>query len=372
MKENPTHTTPPTADHEGSPPSKERSRRPKAVVLMSGGLDSTLAAKLLQEQGVEVHGVHFSTGFCVSDHKRATASPEEDPSKLRHEGLRAGADLKVPVEIVDLSEDYLEVVFNPKHGYGAHMNPCIDCRAHMLKKAKAIMEREGADFVATGEVLGQRPMSQRRDTMRIVERDSGLEDRLVRPLSALRLKPTLPEREGLIDRKKLLGLQGRGRRSQMDLIEARGITDYPSPAGGCCFLTDEHYARKFRDKMAHRGKERIGWEDVALMKLGRHFRITPELKLIVGRNEEENLFLERFREGRVRLEPSEVKGPVALTDEALPAQEQELLCASIVARYTDGKNQERVRIQASDGSRPARIHDVTPLWDEAILGPMRL
>jgi tRNA-specific 2-thiouridylase len=363
MKENSTRTPPPMPNKNGSPRSKEGSRRPKAVVLMSGGLDSTLAAKLLQEQGVEVHGVHFSTGFCVSDHKRATASPEENPSKLRHEGLRAGADLEVPVEIVDLSEDYLEVVFNPKHGYGAHLNPCIDCRAHMLKKAKAIMEREGADFVATGEVLGQRPMSQRRDTMRIVEKDSGLEGRLVRPLSALRLEPTLPE---------LLGLQGRGRRSQMDLIEARGITDYPSPAGGCCFLTDEHYARKFRDKMAHRVKERIGWEDVALMKVGRHFRIAAELKLIVGRNEEENVFLERFQEGRVRLEPSEVKGPVALTDESSPTREEELLCSSIVARYTDGKHQDRVRIRVSGGDAPERLHDVTPLWDEAVLGPMRL
>lgn len=347
-------------------------RRPKAVVLMSGGLDSTLAAKLLQEQGVEVVGVHFSTGFCVSDHKRATAPADADPKRLRHEGLRAGADLGVPVEIVDLSDDYLEVVFNPKHGYGAHMNPCIDCRAHMLKKAKAIMEREGADFVATGEVLGQRPMSQRRDPMRIIEKDSGLEGRLVRPLSALRLPPTTPEKEGLLDREKLLGLQGRGRRKQMDLIEQKGISDYPAPAGGCCFLTDENYARKFRDKMAHRGKERIGWEDVALMKLGRHFRVSPTLKLIVGRIESENDFLERYAAGRVRLEAQGFKGPLALTDENLPTPEEERLCAAIVARYCDGKHEASVRVRASGGQGAERVHEVAPLWDETLLAPMRL
>ena len=347
-------------------------RRPKAVVLMSGGLDSTLAAKLLQEQGVEVVGVHFSTGFCVSDHKRATAGPEDDPKRLRHEGLRAGADLQVPVEIVDLSEDYLEVVFNPKHGYGAHMNPCIDCRAHMLKKARAIMEREGADFVATGEVLGQRPMSQRRDPMRIVERESGLEGRLLRPLSAQRLEPTVPEKQGLVDRAKLLDIQGRSRKQQMSLIAARGITDYPSPAGGCCFLTDENYARKFRDKMKHRGKERIGWEDVTLLKVGRHFRVGPNLKLIVGREESENLFLERYAAGRVRLEAQEVKSPVALCDEGLPSPEEERLCASIVARYCDGKHEDRVIVKATGPGDVERLLEVAPLWDESRLGPMRL
>lgn len=362
-----------TAQPDQEKPAGERkARRPKAVVLMSGGLDSTLAAKLLQEQGVEIVGVHFSTGFCVSDHKRATAGPEDDPKKLRHEGLRAGADLQVPVEIVDLSDDYLEVVFNPKHGYGAHMNPCIDCRAHMLKKARAIMEREGADFVATGEVLGQRPMSQRRDPMRIVERESGLQGRLLRPLSAQRLEPTIPEQQGLVDRSKLLSIQGRGRKQQMALIAERGITDYPSPAGGCCFLTDENYARKFRDKMEHRGKERIGWEDVALLKVGRHFRVGPALKLVVGRDESENLFLERFAAGRVRLEAAEVKGPLALCDESLPSAGEERLCAAIVARYSDGKGLSRVAVKVTAPGGEERLHEVEPLWDESRLGPMRL
>ncbi|MGA9753023.1 MAG: thiamine biosynthesis protein [Acidobacteriota bacterium] len=347
-------------------------KRPKAVVLMSGGLDSTLAARILQEQGVEVVGVHFSTGFCVSDHKRATASVEEDPRKLRNEALRAGADLKIPVRMVDLSEDYLEVVFNPKHGYGAHMNPCIDCRTHMLKKAKALMEEEGADFVATGEVLGQRPMSQRKDPMRVIQRESGLGDRLLRPLSAQLLEATAPERQGMVDRSKLLSIRGRGRRVQMDLVEARGITDYPSPAGGCCFLTDENYTRKFRDKMTHRGKERMGWEDVALLKVGRHFRISPTLKLVLGRREEENLFLERFTAGRVRLEAVAVKGPVAVTDESLPSEAEEALCAAIVARYSDGREQDAVEIRASGGDRGERIRRVAPLLDETILAPMRL
>jgi len=347
-------------------------RRPRAVVLLSGGLDSTLAAKLLQEQGVEVIGVHFSTGFCVTDHKRATARGDENPKKLRNEALRAGADLGVPVELIDISAEYLDIVFNPKHGYGANMNPCIDCRAFMLRKAKAIMEEKRADFVATGEVLGQRPMSQRRDTMRVVERDSGLQGRLLRPLSALSLEPTEAEKSGLIDRSKLLGLRGRGRRAQMDLIEAKGITDYPLPAGGCCFLTDANYARKFKDKMAHRAQDRMNWEDVTLLKLGRHFRVTPGLKFIVGRKEEENDFLERFAKTRVRLEAVEINGPVGLTDESLPSPEEERLCASILARYTDSKGDNVVPVRAEGGGHGERLHDVTPLWDETVLGPMRL
>lgn len=347
-------------------------KKPKAVVLMSGGLDSTLAAKLLQQQGVEVQGIHFSTGFCLSDHKRATAPADADPQKLRNEALRAGSDLEVPVELVDLSAEYLEVVFNPKHGYGSNVNPCIDCRIMMLRKAKAYADEIGADFVATGEVMGQRPMSQRRDTMRIIEKESGLEGHLVRPLSAHRLPPTEPENEGLLDRGKLLGLSGRGRRRQMDLIEAMGITDYPLPAGGCCFLTDASFAARFRDKMAHRGKGRMGWEDVTLLKLGRHFRLSPTLKLVLGRKESENLFLERFTEGRVCFTAEGFMGPMALTDESLPTPVEERLCAAITARYCDGKREPEVTVTASGGGVPDRTYTVAPLWDEEQLSKYRL
>ncbi len=347
-------------------------RRPKAVVLLSGGLDSTLAARLLQEQGVEVHGVHFSTGFCVSDHKRAVAPPEADPETLRNEALRAGADLAVPVEMVDLSEEYLEVVFNPKHGYGSNVNPCIDCRIMMLRKAKAYADSIGADFVATGEVVGQRPMSQRRDTMRLIEKESGLEGRLVRPLSARGLPPTRPEEAGQLDRSRLLKLHGRGRRPQMDLMAEKGLAGYPLPAGGCCFLTDESYAARFKDKMAHRQGRPMGWEDVTLLKVGRHFRLSPALKLILGRNEGECEFLGRFAEGRVLFEAPDVMGPAALTDESLPGPDQERLCAAIVARYTDGRHDETVAVEARGGGREPRRYDAAPLWDEAVLGPLRI
>lgn len=347
-------------------------RKVKAVVLVSGGLDSTLAVRLLQEQGVEVHGIHFSTGFCVSDHRRATAPVDADPKKLRNEALRAGADLEVPVELVDLSSEYLEVVFNPKHGYGSNINPCIDCRILMLKKAKAYADSIGADFVATGEVLGQRPMSQRRDTMRIVEKESGLEGLLVRPLCAQRMVPTIPEKEGLLDRSRLLGLTGRGRRAQMDLVAERGITDYPMPAGGCCFLTDANFATRFRDKMAHKGERRIGWEDVTLLKVGRHFRISPTLKLILGRKEHENEFLERFGGGRITFEVQGFMGPFALTDESLPSPEEERLCAAIAARYSDGKHEGEVTVAARGGDAPERLHTVAPLWDEGQLGTFRI
>ena len=350
----------------------ETKKRPRALVLLSGGLDSTLSAKLLQEQGIDVVGVTFSTGFCVLDHKRATASPDADPAKLRNRALQAGANLDIPVHVVDISEDYLDIVFNPKHGYGARVNPCIDCRAFMLKKAGALMGELGADFVATGEVLGQRPMSQRRHPMRTVEKEAGLEGKLLRPLSAKLFPPTEAEESGLVDRSRLLDIRGRGRKVQIRAMKERGLTDYPSPAGGCCFLTDEAYARKFKDKMRHRTEGRMAWEDVTLLKVGRHFRVTPTLKLIVGRHEAENDFLERFAGDRVRFEALDFMGPVSLTDESLPAEADEHLCASIAARFCDGKRNEEVVVRASGGGRPDRDHRVAPLWDESVLGPMRL
>ncbi|MEJ2368243.1 MAG: 7-cyano-7-deazaguanine synthase [Acidobacteriota bacterium] len=353
-------------------PKSKESHRPRAVVMLSGGLDSTLAAKVLQEQGIEVHGIHFSTGFCIDDHKRAVAPAGEDPKKLRNEALRAGADLGIPVEMVDISEEYLDIVYNPKHGYGAHMNPCIDCRAFMLRKAKEHMAAIGADFIATGEVLGQRPKSQRRDAMDIVERDSGLKGKLLRPLSAKLMRPTEAEETGLVEREALLDIKGRGRRRQMDLIEEKGITDYPSPAGGCCYLTDEVFSRKFRDKMKHKGEQRMDWTDVALLKVGRHFRIHEGLKLIVGRNERENQFLERFTAGRVVFEPIDVKGPIAVSDESLPSADDENLCAALVARFSDGKKLPQVAVAARGGSQDTRTYNAAPLWDEDQMERLRI
>ncbi len=216
----------------------ERPAKVRAIGLLSGGLDSTLAARVLLEQGIEVVGLHYSTGFCMNDHRRALARPDEDPRRMRNEGLRAGSDLGIPIEVLDAGEEYLKMVLSPKHGYGRFANPCIDCRIFMLHGAADYMREHGGHFVFTGEVLGQRPMSQHLQSLNLIEKQCGLAGHLLRPLSARHLPPTLPETLGWVDRERLLGIAGRSRKEQMSLAERWGISDYPQPSGGCCFLAD--------------------------------------------------------------------------------------------------------------------------------------
>ncbi len=223
----------------------------KALGLISGGLDSTLAARVLMEQGIEVHGLNYATGFCSNDQRRAVGRPGEALQRLRNEALRAGADLGVEVEIVPVEKEYFGIVTQPKFGHGAHMNPCIDCRIFMLKKAKARMDSLGARFIFTGEVLGQRPMSQHLAALQTIEKEAGLEGLLLRPLSARHLPETIPEKKGWVDRGRLLAISGRSRRGQIALSETFGISDFPQPSGGCCSLTDETFSRRLKDVLAH-------------------------------------------------------------------------------------------------------------------------
>jgi len=320
-------------------------RTVKAIGMISGGLDSTLAAALVKEQGIQVEALNFSTGFCFSDHHRAMKSPRH---RLRQEALRAGSDLEMPVTIIDIADEYFEdVLIAPRHGYGANMNPCLDCRSYMLGLAREYMEKNGADFVFTGEVLGQRPKSQFRRAMDIVAEESGLGDRLLRPLSAKLLPPTLPEREGWIDRERLLGISGRGRRQQMVEAEKRGLDleDIPQPAGGCCFLTDESYARKLRDFLDHQEKPKRDPEAFVLMKVGRHLRLNEEVKVIVGRDESENDFLLRFRRGRWEFWAEDRNGPTVLVETQRELRWEEIeQIAGITARYGQARDQETVVI----------------------------
>lgn len=346
----------------------------KAIGLISGGLDSTLAVALLRRQGIEVKAVNFYTGFCITETQRRKGG-RADGTIPENEALRAAADLEVEIEYVDISgKDYFDMLVHPRWGYGANANPCVDCRVFMMRKAREIMLAEGADFVFTGEVLGQRPKSQRRDTLRIIERESLLTGRLLRPLSAQLLEPTIPEKEGRVDRAGLLDISGRSRQRQMALAKELGISGWPQPAGGCCYLTDESFARKFFDILDAReaaGAERaIDKDDVILLSTGRHFRLSSRAKLVVSRNEMENGLLEHHVEGRARLEARDELGPVALV-EGTPTWEERLVAARIVARYGKGKDAPKVVIRWTEGDLQ-EFYEVEPERDEARLEAMRL
>jgi hypothetical protein len=349
-------------------------RTAKAIAMISGGLDSTLALALVRRQGIEVKAVNFYTGFCITETQRRKGG-RADGSVPRNEALRAASDLEVDIEYVDISgSEYLDMLVHPRWGYGANANPCVDCRVFMMRKAREIMLAEGADFVFTGEVLGQRPKSQRRDTLRIVERESGLDGRLLRPLSAQLLTPTIPEKEGIVDRSRLEAISGRSRQRQLELARELGVTDFPQPAGGCCYLTDESFARKFFDVLDSReaaGEERrIAQEDVILLSTGRHFRISPRVKLVVGRTEVENALLEHHVAGRARLEARGVLGPVALV-EGTPTFEERELSAAIVARYGKGKDLPRVEVEWREGDL-VETYLVAPEPDEAKIEALRV
>ena len=246
----------------------------KALVLFSGGLDSMIAIKLLTTQGIDVTAVHIDIGFS-GDEKKAEI--------LRRRANEAGAELK----IIDIRNEYLrDVLFTPKYGYGKHFNPCIDCHGYMFKTALAMMRSEGADFIATGEVIGQRPMSQRRDAMAQVKNAAGdEEDLILRPMSAQLMKPTKPEREGWVDRSKLLAISGRDRKRQLALAKEFGFSEYETPGGGC-LLTIESFANKIRDFIKF--DPEMTSADMQLLRLGRHLRLTNGTKMVIGRDENDN------------------------------------------------------------------------------------
>ncbi|MFQ5951954.1 MAG: hypothetical protein ACE5JK_00910 [Candidatus Omnitrophota bacterium] len=294
----------------------------KAIALLSGGLDSILATKLILEQGIEVEAVNFLTVFCNCTSRGKTCLA----SKL------AADQLGIKLKVFEISSDYFEIIKNPKYGYGRNINPCLDCRVFMFKKAYEYMKETGASFVITGEVLGERPMSQRREAIRIIEKGSGLGGLLVRPLSAKLFEPSIPEKEGWVDREKFLEIKGRSRKPQMQLADQLGINDYPCPAGGC-LLTDGGFSRRMRDLMEH--KNDFDVNDVKLLKTGRLFRLSPDAKLISGRSKEENEgLLALSREGDVIFRPINVKGPVGI-GRGIFDEESLKAAARIIARYGD-------------------------------------
>ena len=310
----------------------------KALALMSGGLDSALAIRVLMDQGIDVLALHFYTGFCITERKRRMGVLEDDdPRKFKHDALSTARSIGVPIEVLDISEEYIKMVTKPKHGYGANANPCIDCRVFMLRAAADHLEEFGASFVITGEVLNQRPMSQRRPTLGVIEEEAGLPRLVLRPLSAKLLPSTIPEEQGWVDRGRLLAIEGRSRKPQLELAGQYGITGFAQPAGGCCFLADETYADRFHELMAHKPDHELTQDEVMLLGAGRHFRLSDGVKLIVGRDRLENNLLARYRAGRIFLTCTTVGAPSALVDG--PADEGLVrLAAAIVARYSDAEH----------------------------------
>jgi len=346
----------------------------KAVSLISGGLDSMLATRAIQDQGIHVEGINFYTGFCVEGHTHAIRRKDKDKQK-RNNALWVAEQLGIKLHIIDVIEEYKDVLINPKHGYGQNLNPCLDCKIFMVNKAQAWawMEENKFDFIITGEVIGQRPKSQRKATMPIIARESGADERLLRPLCAKNLPPTLPELEGWVDREKLYGFSGRNRKPQMELAAKFGFTEYSQPAGGCCFLTDQNYSDKLSDLWRARGSQNYDLDDIMLLKVGRHLRPKPHFKIIVSREEGENNYLSGYKNEYTSLTTVSHNGPIALLDGDLTtdsAQQDIELAARIVARFSQGRDAAEVRVQVrqKDGSAtemtvpPLPSESITPAW----------
>ena len=330
----------------------------KAVALISGGLDSLLAARVVIEQGIHVEGLNFFTGFCVEGHTHAIRSKDRERPK-RNNALWVAEQLGIRLHFVDVVEEYKRVVINPKHGYGANLNPCLDCKSFMVGKAYEWIQEHGFDFIITGEVVGQRPMSQRKDTMPVIARESGAGDRLLRPLCAKHMPESLPEREGWIRRDALWDFHGRSRKPQMALAKRFGFSDYAQPAGGCCFLTNRQYSVKLTDLWASRGTRDYELDDIMLLKVGRHLRPRPHFKLIIAREDGENQYLSGYRRQFTSLRTTSHGGPLTLVDGEV-SEDDLLLAARLTARYSQGRNAARVEVEVTLPGCEARLMSVAP------------
>ncbi len=305
----------------------EEKRKPKAVALLSGGLDSSLAVRMMLDQGVDVEAVAIKTPFC-----------DFDCGKGCGQRVREVADeLEIKLKTVYFGQEYLRMLKNPKYGYGSGMNPCIDCRSMMYNAAKEHMKNTGADFVITGEVLFQRPMSQNDNALHIIEKESGMEGKVLRPLSAKHLPATDAEKSGLIRRDDLGEIKGRSRKEQLAMAKHFGMTDPPNAAGGC-LLTDPAFSKRVEDILNHCGnyEDIPTLNDIELLKVGRHFRLSPDMKLVVGRNNDENEIVQALAtEDDIVIEAKDYAGPTGILRSKKHDNASIARCASIVLRYSD-------------------------------------
>jgi len=292
----------------------------KAVALISGGLDSVLAAKVIMEQDFDIVGLYFTSAF-------SKRYGEEHKTHAVQVSRAMGIDLR----IMDMGQDYIDMVRNPAHGYGKNLNPCIDCKIFMIRNAKAVMKELDAPFIVTGEVLGQRPMSQRRDTFHVIERDSDMRGMILRPLSAKLLPLTKAEQDGRVDREKLLGISGRSRAVQLQLAERYRISGYSAPAGGC-LLTDKNFSEKLRDLF--QDNHSVNSNDIKLLTIGRHFRMDAGVKIVVGRDNQENeMLMSLAPHGYHLFMPHGFQGPVALLN-GKPTQDLKQTVGRLIITYS--------------------------------------
>jgi tRNA-uridine 2-sulfurtransferase len=307
----------------------------KALSLFSGGLDSILAVKLIERQGIDVKGIFLETPFFSS--KKALTYSE-------YSGL--------PLKVIDITDDYIDMLLKPKYGYGKGLNPCIDCHIFMLRVVGSMLQQEGASFIVSGEVLGQRPMSQNLRSLMTISKESGFSDLIIRPLSAQRLHESLPEKTGWVKRGELPGFSGRSRRPQIELAGRLGIKNYPAPAGGC-LLTDRAFSRRLRDLIS--ASAVLERRDIELLKWGRHFRIEKETKLIVGRNKRENEIISSLAvKNDIVLTDDSYPGPTVLASKNISADGLRL-ATSIAASYSNAPPNYPVALKMLRGSKTHRI-----------------
>jgi len=319
----------------------------RALAMVSGGLDSILAAKLIKDQGIEVIGICFKSYFFNEENAR-----------------RMVKQIDIPLEVVDFKEEHFKMVKNPKNGYGKNMNPCIDCHAMMMKYCGQLLEKLDADFIITGEVLNQRPMSQNRSALDKVKNESGIGSKILRPLCAKNLKPTEMEENGLVDRERLLNIQGRGRKIQMELADKWGIKEYPSPAGGCK-LTEPNYSVRLKELLSH--NQNPEERELELLRIGRHFRVTPKAKVISTRTQEEGEMIKSLlNEGDTILLVQDFNGSmIVIIGEA--TEEVISIAAKIAIRYSKGKDEPKATVRYSEfGSKDHRTVEEICATDEEI------
>jgi hypothetical protein len=335
---------------------------PDGIGLISGGLDSLLAMRLMMEQDLDLLGIVIDTGFSSMFEEKGKSNAHADKPSI----IEVARNIGFPLKIIPVHEAYWEMIKNPRHGYGKHINPCLDCRILMLKTAARVMHEKNAAFVFTGEVIGQRPKSQLSHQLKISERESGLEGRLLRPLSAKCLPPTIPEQEGLVKRELLEGIRGRSRKRQLEMANRWGFADLSVAGGANCFLIDAGYSARMKDLFRYKGKDHITETDRRLLRVGRHFRLSKSLKFIVSRDENEHKRILNMVSGLPMLECVDVIGAVGVLSGTFTDADL-VRAGELLGRYSKGRERDSVQVALTLNGIILKSFHVSPERDRQVL-----